>query len=468
MGKKYCGDWYGNGHSHHSHHSHHNHHHQHKHDWFWDYHHHGRHDHLFGTRGDDVLDGSEKSNVIIGRKGNDELYGNGGNDRLFGGKGNDQLFGGNGRDWLEGGRGNDLLDGGAGNDKLFGGKGRDELLGGDGKDSLYGGRGDDVLDGGAGSDMVFGGKGNDIAIYSLAENASADACGKGDFYDGGKGNEDVLRLILTAEEMADDAVKADIEAFQEFLADNANGCGSNGKVFKFEAFDLTVRNFELLEIEDGSAPPAGGNTPPVGGNTPLPEPNAPPVGQDDLVQATEDTPVVIAVLANDSDPDGDPLSTVLVDGPKHGTLEMNADGSYTYTPDADYNNNIDGPDGFTYRASDGVAESGLTNVVIDIAPVNDAPRMVGEEPNWGPLHPFENIRIDILSLYSPGGPDESDQTIELASVFGAVYGAAGEVDGKISYTPFNVPPDGYEVIGYTIVDNFGGMTITDLQVDVIM
>jgi len=443
MGKKYCGDWYGNGHSHH------NHHHHHKHDWFWDHHHHGRHDPLFGTRGDDVLDGSEKSNVIIGRKGNDELYGNGGND------------------WLYGGRGNDLLDGGTGRDKLFGGNGSDELFGGDGNDWLYGGKGNDLLDGGAGSDKVFGGKGDDIAVYSLAENASGDACGRGDFYDGGKGN-DVLRLILTAEEMADDAVKADIEAFQEFLADNDNGCGSRGKVFKFEAFDLTVRNFELLEIEDGSAPPAGGNTPPVDDNIPLPEPNAPPVAQDDLVQATEDTPVVIPVLANDSDPDGDPLSAVLVDGPKHGTLEMNADGSYTYTPAADYNNNIDGPDGFTYRASDGVAESGLTNVVIDIAPVNDAPRLVGELPKWGPIHPFENIRIDILSLYTSGGPDESGQTIELASVFGAVYGVAGEVDGKISYTPFNVPPDGYEVIGYTIVDNFGGMTITDLQVDVIM
>jgi hypothetical protein len=399
------------GHSHHSHHSHH-----HKHESFWD-HHHAKHGYVFGTRGDDVLVGTEKSNVIIGRKGNDELFGNGGNDWLDGGRGDDQLFGGDGRDRLEGGRGNDLLDGGAGSDK------------------------------------VFGGKGDDIAVYSVTENASADACGRGDFYDGGKGN-DILRLILTPEEMDDAAIQADIAAFQAFLADNPKGCGRHGEVFEFKSFDLTVRNFEKLEIEDGNTPPAGGNTPPA--------------GVDDFVQATEDIPVIIPVLANDSDGDGDLLSPVVVDDPTHGTLAVNADGTITYTPDPDYNSNY-GPDGFTYRASDGTAESGLTNVVIDVTPVNDAPRMVSE-PNWGAVHPLENIRIDILALYAPGPPDESDQTIELDMdpFFFTTYGVAGKTpENTVSYTAFSVPPDGYETISYTIFDDVGGVTNDDLQIFVI-
>ena len=40
-------------------------------------------------------------------------------------------------------------------------------------------------------------------------------------------------------------------------------------------------------------------------------------------------------------------------GPAHGTLTLNADGSFTYTPDANFN----GPDSFTYKANDGDADS---------------------------------------------------------------------------------------------------------------
>ena len=59
------------------------------------------------------------------------------------------------------------------------------------------------------------------------------------------------------------------------------------------------------------------------------------------------------VLANDTDPDGDPLTAVLVTGPSHGTLTLNANGSFTYTPAA----NFTGTDSFTYRASDGTLNS---------------------------------------------------------------------------------------------------------------
>ena len=58
------------------------------------------------------------------------------------------------------------------------------------------------------------------------------------------------------------------------------------------------------------------------------------------------------MLANDTDVDGDALTAVLVTGPAHGTLTLNADGSFTYTPDANYN----GADSFTYSANDGTAD----------------------------------------------------------------------------------------------------------------
>jgi uncharacterized delta-60 repeat protein len=70
------------------------------------------------------------------------------------------------------------------------------------------------------------------------------------------------------------------------------------------------------------------------------------------------------VLANDSDIDGDTLTAVLVETPGHGTLMLNLDGSFVYTPHAFSS----GADSFSYRASDGVAESGIVTVSLDVAP----------------------------------------------------------------------------------------------------
>ena len=83
------------------------------------------------------------------------------------------------------------------------------------------------------------------------------------------------------------------------------------------------------------------------------------------------------VLANDSDIDSVPLTAVLVSGPANGTLTLNADGSFAYDPNPDFN----GVDTFTYRVSDGTTTSGLATVTITVTPVNDAPLVgVGHGP----------------------------------------------------------------------------------------
>ncbi len=68
------------------------------------------------------------------------------------------------------------------------------------------------------------------------------------------------------------------------------------------------------------------------------------------------------VLGNDSDTDGNPLSTVLVSGPANGVLTLNADGSFAYTPNA----GITGSDSFIYTASDGTATSNQATVTITV------------------------------------------------------------------------------------------------------
>ena len=68
------------------------------------------------------------------------------------------------------------------------------------------------------------------------------------------------------------------------------------------------------------------------------------------------------VLTNDVDPEGGLLTSLLMDGPTHGILDMAEDGTFTYQPDLDYV----GLDSFTYIASDGSSASGLATVGINI------------------------------------------------------------------------------------------------------
>jgi VCBS repeat-containing protein len=100
-----------------------------------------------------------------------------------------------------------------------------------------------------------------------------------------------------------------------------------------------------------------------------------PAATDDAYSTAEDTQLTVdapGVLANDSDADGDALSAVVGSGLAHGTLTLNANGSFAYTPAANFN----GADSFTYRASDGSATSNLATVSITVSSVNDAPTVV--------------------------------------------------------------------------------------------
>jgi VCBS repeat-containing protein len=75
------------------------------------------------------------------------------------------------------------------------------------------------------------------------------------------------------------------------------------------------------------------------------------------------------VLANDSDPDNNPLSAVLVSGPSHATLTLNPDAAFTYTPATNHT----GSDSFTYQASDGTLASELATVTLTVTAANDPP-----------------------------------------------------------------------------------------------
>jgi VCBS repeat-containing protein len=94
--------------------------------------------------------------------------------------------------------------------------------------------------------------------------------------------------------------------------------------------------------------------------------NDAPVAQNDSYSAQENTVLSVTtvqgVLANDSDADSPALTAAVVAGPSHGTLVLNLDGSFTYTPAINYV----GSDSFTYRANDGFLNSNTATVSITI------------------------------------------------------------------------------------------------------
>jgi VCBS repeat-containing protein len=100
--------------------------------------------------------------------------------------------------------------------------------------------------------------------------------------------------------------------------------------------------------------------------------NRAPVAVGDAYNTNEDTPLVVGakgVLASDTDADGDALTALLNAGPSHGSLTLNPDGGFSYTPSQDFN----GTDSFTYHANDAKLDSNVATVTITVTAVNDTP-----------------------------------------------------------------------------------------------
>ena len=156
--------------------------------------------------------------------------------------------------------------------------------------------------------------------------------------------------------------------------------------------------------------------------------NDAPTATGESYTTAEDTPLTIAapgVLTNDGDVDGDALSAALVSGPTDGTLVLNGDGSFTYTPDADFN----GSDSFTYEAQDpSLAGSGAVTVTIDVTPANDPPTAVGESYTTaedtplviaapGVLTNDGDVDGDVLSAALVSGPTDGTLVLNAAGSF---------------------------------------------------
>ena len=110
-----------------------------------------------------------------------------------------------------------------------------------------------------------------------------------------------------------------------------------------------------------------------------PPENRPPVANDDSATTPQDTAVDIDVLANDTDPDGDPLHINSATDPPHGTT-VNHGGNLTYTPDPGFT----GTDTFDYTAGDGKGGTDTATVTVTVS-ASDEPWTVCQGVKWNDI-----------------------------------------------------------------------------------
>ena len=175
---------------------------------------------------------------------------------------------------------------------------------------------------------------------------------------------------------------------------------------------------------------------------------SPPVAADDSAATTEDTPVEIAVLANDSDPDGDPLTVYAVTQGADGSVTNNAS-SVTYTPLADFS----GTDSFTYTVGDGNGNTDTATVTVAVSPANDAPVANDDSATTGEDTP---VTIDVLA--NDSDPDGDALTVSIVTQ--PSYGtAAVNGDNTVTYTP-DPGFAGDDVFDYSASDGAESATAT--------
>ena len=161
--------------------------------------------------------------------------------------------------------------------------------------------------------------------------------------------------------------------------------------------------------------------------------NDAPVAADDGYTTLEDTPLVVVaidgILANDTDPDGNPLQALLVTDVTHGALVLNADGSFTYTPDS----NFAGTDSFTYQAGDGSIDSNIATVTFTVTPVNDETVAVDDGYNTLEDTPLVVVAADGI-LANDTDPDGNP--LQALLITNVTNGALVlNADGSFTYTP---------------------------------
>ena len=345
-------------------------------------------DYLEGTYNDDMILSQAMTGVINAFAGDDEISAGVGDDQIYGGFGDDRVYGGAGDDSLYGDadlnannsvigneerNGADALFGGAGDDSIYGGGGNDYIDGGADNDLLIGGAGDDIIIGGSGNNEIQAGEGDDVIDIGDGRISILDAY-SANFVKGDGGSDRFIisdkmitlgnKFDIIADFDVSDVdekidlsrIKAvndyyDLNIYQHgadaYISFNDNNFGYS-QAIKLENVDVSDLNASKFIITNDA-----------------------PEAVSDIAFTNEDISITISILANDSD-DKTEIDDLQINilNITHGAVQVNYNGTITYTPNADFN----GIDEIEYEILDaGGLVSNRAKVIITIDAVNDAP-----------------------------------------------------------------------------------------------
>ncbi|WP_240921769.1 tandem-95 repeat protein [Metapseudomonas otitidis] len=181
--------------------------------------------------------------------------------------------------------------------------------------------------------------------------------------------------------------------------------------------------------------------------------NDAPVSGPSNISTNEDTPVDGKVIARDIDGDTLTYSIASGNGPQHGTVTLNADGTYTYQPGKDFN----GSDAFTVTISDGNGGTTTSVVNVTVNPVNDAPlapnstASVDEDGTLTSRVPATDVDGDSLTYTLKTGTTQGTLTLN--------------TNGEYTYVP-GKDYNGNDSFVVTVSDGKGGVTDTVVNITV--
>ncbi len=402
-----------------------------------------------------------------------------------------------------------VLDGGAGNDTLSGGAGSDTYIfaRGYGEETISDSGGEDILE--IGSDISV----SDLQLTRMGENGQdllievgglerltayisgqfADDAVPIDFIDFDNGDSltaaDLRNLILSGESteaddditgfIGDDVIRglrgADTIAGLE--GDDAidGGLGRDKAVYRGVSTDYSIVNNAdgTITVTD-LAPETDGDDGEdtlinvedivfLGDNTDVPVApvNGAPTASNDGVTTDEDVPLTIsaaALLANDSDPDGDVLEISALSNVTGGSAFINGDGDVVFTPNANFN----GVAGFDYTVVDPDGAEATASVAVTVNAVNDAPIAVDDAFSTEEDQPITIAAADLfVNDVEVDGEVLSLQSVQDFVGGVAVINPAGDVD----FTP-DANFNGEASFSYTAIDAGGEITTATVVVSV--
>jgi VCBS repeat-containing protein len=440
---------------------------------------------IVGSKGSDELTGTAGRDVIVGRKGADVIEGGAGNDTLIG---DDAHWGWHHCMWWKPrGSFDDYLDGGAGSDYVLAGRGNDIAN----YTLADNSRAHDVYDGGRGFDTLrltlthaelqLASVQEDIAAFEafLARKANPNS-DHGRTFEFKSFNLDVRNFEAleiqvvggnTAPVARNDAYSLDEDSTLQVAGPGVAGNDSDAQGSALRVTMVAGPAHGTLSLgADGSftyAPDAGFN----GGDSftykvndgeldsevatvllQVAAVNDAPVAAGEAFATDEDIPLAGNVLGNDTDPDADALTAHLGDGPAFGELALNPDGTFTYSPDADFS----GTDTFTYWVSDGSLDSAVVSVELEVASVNDTP-VAAEDA-------VSAMEDEAVSGNVTGNDVDADgDTLAAVLLSGPSHGElAFAEDGSFTYAP-EADFNGTDSFTYQVSDgqaDSGAVTVT--------